>query len=408
VTVLGPADLREFVAAVDALGGPGDPRVDDYWRDISYAPEIAVDTGLDPFGNEYLASQIALYREISGRELDQAVNEHTVFERRAHVAARNPYNHGEPAVLARQLIQLASALRLAKPRRGARLVDMGCGWGLSSELASYLGLDVEAVDINPDFVALVSERAERYRYDIKAVHDTFDTYATAEPVDLFLFYECLHHAVEPWRLLARLATMLAPGGKIVACGEPINTAWWPHWGLRLDPLSLYCIHKHGWFENGWSQAFLSRCLDRALLNVRITTDPDPLIGQFVVASRDDILDAPWLHRNAAIEGAELDGDYIVLGGTAAFRFSTALGPGQSTVAVWNHRPGPVRTRFQQDGGAIVDLTLAPGETAVPIHAVGVGTTLRFESETWRPAEEIGNLDTRQLAFQISGVRPDRP
>lgn len=31
-------------------------------------------------------------------------------------------------------------------------------------------------------------------------------------------------------------------------------------GLRLDALSVYCIHKFGWFESGWSLGFLKRMI----------------------------------------------------------------------------------------------------------------------------------------------------
>lgn len=407
MTVLGPADLPDFVARIDSLGGPGDPRVEEHWRHVSYAPVTQVDTSLDPLGPEYLEAQLALYREISGRELDQFVNEHTIFDRPLHVRARNPYNHGDPSALATQLVQLATAMRLARPRRGARLVDLGCGWGLSSELAAYLGLEVEAVDINREFVSLVQERSERYGYGVRAVHASFDTYVAEDPVDMFLFYECLHHAVEPWKLLARLATMLAPGGKIVACGEPINSSWWPHWGLRLDPLSVYCIHKHGWFESGWSQDFLIRCFDRALLNVQFVTDPDPIIGQFAIASKDAVLNAEWLSRNATITGGTLDGHYIVAGEAMELRLRTPLNPGRSGIVIQNFRPSPVRTRLRRDGGPAMMLTLVPGENRLPIEELDDGTVLHFESETWRPSEEIGNLDTRRLAFHVSGVVVDR-
>ena len=405
MSILGPDDLPNFVSTIDSLGGPGDPRVDEYWRGVVYQPKVRVDTRLDPFSREYYDAQIALYKEMSGRELDQSINEHTIFDKASHVRARNPYNHGDPGMLATQIVQLATAMRLARPKRGARLVDMGCGWGLSSELGAYLGLDVEAVDINRDFVSLVHDRSLRYGYDINAVHASFDSYQPSAPVDMFLFYECLHHAVEPWTLIERLASMLNPGGKVVACGEPINTHWWPHWGLRLDPMSVYCIHKHGWFESGWSQDFLVKCFERAHFNVEITDFPDP-IGQFVVASKDEALGAKWLSRHAVIEGGELDGDYIVANASTSLIFNEPVGSGGAALLIPNFRPKDIQTKLRLGGGKAQDLTIPPGETRLPIERVEAGTALHFESETWRPSDEIGNLDYRNLAFHISGLIPE--
>lgn len=399
----GPADLDAFVAKVDSFGGPGFPGVENYWRTFTYAPETPVDTSLDPFGADYFLQQLALYREISGRELDQAVNEHTVFDHHPHLMARNPYNHGEPAVLANQIVQLAMAIRLADPHAGARMVDMGCGWGLSSELGAYLGLQVEAVDINPAFVALVRERSERYRYAIRTTHAAFDDYVPNAPVDLILFYECLHHAVEPWALIERLGRMLSPGGKIVACGEPINDFWWPDWGLRLDPMSVYCIRKHGWFESGWSQAFIVACMDRALLDTRVIANPDPAIGQFLVASANPLLSPEWMLRNCTIEGATLDGEYLVAGGETRILFRTPVMRDDAHLVLRNFRGRPVAATVRWNDASVTPLSILPGETRLPIDAAPAGTSLTIAAETWIPAEEIGNLDTRRLAFQIGGV-----
>lgn len=400
----GPADLDAFVAKVDSFGGPGFPGVDDYWRGFNYAPVTAVDTSLDPFGAAYFEQQIALYREISGRTLDQTANEHTVFDPEAHLNARNPYNHGEPGVLANHLVQLTMAMRLANPRRGARMVDMGCGWGLSTELGSYLGLEVEAVDINPDFVELVRARSERYRYDIKPVQAGFDDYLPDASVDLVLFYECLHHAVEPWALLSRLSKRLSSGGKIVACGEPINTFWWPHWGLRLDPMSVYCIRKHGWFESGWSREFIVACMDRALLNTSVVTHPEPQIGDFIIGAADPLLSPDWMVRNCEIVGAALDGDYLVATGDMRIIFRTSLANAKAEISLHSFRDRPVTANMRWNDGPIVPLSLQPGETRLPVDGTGeAGTSLTIVSETWVPAQEIGNLDTRRLAFQIGGI-----
>jgi cyclopropane fatty-acyl-phospholipid synthase-like methyltransferase len=50
------------------------------------------------------------------------------------------------------LQRLAHAFSCTRVRRGELLLDMGCSWGLSSEMATYIGLRVLGVDITPDFV----------------------------------------------------------------------------------------------------------------------------------------------------------------------------------------------------------------------------------------------------------------
>jgi hypothetical protein len=98
---------------------------------------------------------------------------------------------------------------------------------------------------------------------------SFDQFDSDENYDAIFFYECLHHSVRPWHLLQRLKNNLNANGKIVLSGEPINEVWWKHWGIRLDPLSLYCIRKYGWFESGFSMGFLHLIFDRIGLMVEI-------------------------------------------------------------------------------------------------------------------------------------------
>ena len=147
----------------------------------------------------------------------------------------------------------------ADPPAGARVLDLGCGWGLSTEMIGFTGAEVTAVDINPKFAELVDLRAMRQGRAVEVVCSNFDDLSlSGGRYDLVLFYECLHHAVKPWETLAHVADLVAPQGRIVLAGEPINAVWWRNWGLRLDALSVYCIRKFGWFESGWSEAFLHR------------------------------------------------------------------------------------------------------------------------------------------------------
>jgi SAM-dependent methyltransferase len=400
-------ELKEFVRQVDSLGGPGSPSAAEFWREFEYVPSVAINTALDPFGVPYMGQQLELYQEISGRNLNQAVNELTKFDLELHSRARNPYNHGDPGMLSNQLIQLAKAMRLVKPKRGAKLLDMGCGWGLSSEYAAYIGLDVHAIDINPDFVSLVRKRSDRLGLEIQADVCAFDNFKEKACYDVILFYECLHHAIKPWELISALSRRLGDEGAIVACGEPINAYWWPHWGLRLDPMSVYCIHKHGWFESGWSLPFITRCFDEALLNTTVVHDPDPDVGSFIVGRNGKTLDATWLVRNCLISGAAVDGGYLVATGKMQLALKLTPSAKSCTLIVQNFRAKSVLTSLQVGERRPLPLEIIPGENRITLGRWNADEPVVFTSETWVPAEEIGNQDKRSLAFQVSGIEFER-
>jgi 2-polyprenyl-3-methyl-5-hydroxy-6-metoxy-1,4-benzoquinol methylase len=284
-TLVAAGDLDRFVAHSDELGGPGHPDCERYWQTVTYFPGQAFSSRLDPFSEDYVARQLSLYREISGRVFEQQANEMAHVDVDVHAGAPNPYAHWPPERLALHMERLSRAIRLATPPEGGRLLDMGCGWGLSSELAAYCGLKVTCVDINPDFVALVNRRASRLGLDIKAVAGAFDSFDSGETFDTILFYECFHHALRPWALAARMASLLKPGGALVLAGEPINDFWWNDWGLRLDPLSIYCMRKFGWLESGWSAKFLRKCLSRAGLQVQLHRRAEPETAYIVIGRR---------------------------------------------------------------------------------------------------------------------------
>ncbi len=277
--------LDEFVKESDRLGGPSVAACQAYWQDFSYRPTLVIDHTLDPFGTDYAAQQMRLYVELAGHDYRPVQDEQHSFDIASHLAAINPYGVYDATMMGVHLQRLARAFSCAKVKHGELLLDMGCGWGLSSEVAAYMGLRVKGVDVNPSFVSLVNGRAIRQRYPITAVCSTFENYLSDEPVDLVLFYECLHHAVDPLAIVTRYAAMLRPGGRLILAGEPINAIWWPHWGIRLDSLSVYCIRKFGWFESGWSMEYIQELLRRAGLEPQVFQNEDGLVGPAIVGQK---------------------------------------------------------------------------------------------------------------------------
>lgn len=256
-------DLDSFVAECDRLGGLGAPQCQPFLAEFQLRCDKEVDQSLDPFSDDYFDEQVELYSEIAGRDLNQETGEITPLDVDVHVGAISPYNSRDPKFLSKHTRAVLTCLMLADLAPGAAVLDAGSGWGLSSEALAGCGASVTAVDINPLFVELVRRRAERLSLPIEAVRAGFDTFASATAFDLLMFYECLHHSLKPWETLKHLGQFVKPDGKIIFAGEPVNAYWWKHWGLRLDPASVYCMRKFGWWESGWSLEFITRAFERA-------------------------------------------------------------------------------------------------------------------------------------------------
>ena len=176
-----------------------------------------------------------------------------------HVAAANPYAHQPPHAIGLHMSRISRAIQHSNLQIDDHILDMGCGWGLSSQLLAFSGLRVTALDINPLFVQLVRQRAEVRNLKIKAVQGTFEKIPGDDAFHAAIYYECLHHAVKPWETLTEVYNRLRPSGKLILAGEPINNMW-KDWGIRLACLSIALKSLAG--LSGWSFSFIVDCLKR--------------------------------------------------------------------------------------------------------------------------------------------------
>lgn len=282
-------NLDDFVRWIDRNGGPESPSASIAWKTLQYSPPTRINQALDPFSEQYWQQQHQLYREISGRELNQVTNELTEFELEDHVRSMNSYASADPARMVIHYLRLGKLIKYAALPTKARVLDLGCGWGLSSEFFASMGCRVTAVDINGKFVELIKRRSSRLNYGIEAIQSNFDDLHLDQEFDLVVFYESLHHAIRPLQLLQKVSGWLSAQGTIALAGEPIQNIWWNNWGLRLDPLSIYCMRKFGWFESGWSKDFITTALSKCGLHVDYKDDSDPEIGPIIIASLTNAL-----------------------------------------------------------------------------------------------------------------------
>jgi 2-polyprenyl-3-methyl-5-hydroxy-6-metoxy-1,4-benzoquinol methylase len=397
--VLRESDLDEFVRETDRRGGASTALTLEFWEGFVYEPTFSVDTTLDPLSDDYLDQMVKFYTELSGRNLNQTENELLQIDLQSHVAAPNSYNHASPNILAGQYRLLTDALSQVEYPPNSSALDMGCGWGLSSEILANLGYQVTAVDINPQFVELVRRRAARLDLAIRPVVGTFEDFRPQETIDLILFYECLHHAVRPWVVLDNLVEKLSSSGTLLLVGESIQSQWWPQWGLRLDPLALYVIRKYGWFESGWSEPFLFRLLASRGLTTRTLHDPYETRGSIVIADRSRTLNAGQIASFIDRSTWFCEPQYVVTSGKSHIKIQ---GPEKTKVVfeIFNFAPFAVTTQIESHGESS-SVSLAPGRTELIFPSSDYSWT--FVTEGWVPAEVIQNGDIRRIGFHISSI-----
>ena len=246
--------LDDFVDGCDALNGVNHPDCVDFITNFQLSFDTPVDRRLDPFSEEYFEAQKALHEEVSGRSFNQYDNEQ--FEVPNNVNAVNPCNVHDLSFTGKHNRTVLNCLMLANLNFGDWILDLGAGWGMSSELMAFCGAKVHAVDINPQFLNLINARKGPRNYTIETTCASFDDFHSTTKFKAALFYESMHHCEKVWETIAHISEFIEDDGCIVFAGEPIGAAHWASWGMRLDPQSVYCMRKYGWFETGFSESFL--------------------------------------------------------------------------------------------------------------------------------------------------------
>lgn len=265
------SDLSEFVAVVDGEfgGNLAAPELTERFLPLDLKFETPVEQALDPFSDAYFGQQIALYEEIAARPLNQSEGELHPVDLVGLFKAPNPLGDRNAGFISEQVRALTTMFAISGLAQSSRVLDMGAGHGLSSEVLAFCGCQVTAADIDPELSRLAMLRASARNFSIDRQLLNFDDISSlGGGHEAAYFFQSLHHALRPWDLISALRPKLQPNGVIGFAGEPINDFWWRNWGLRLDLESLYVARKFGWFESGWTHGFIRACFERAGLSLR--------------------------------------------------------------------------------------------------------------------------------------------
>jgi SAM-dependent methyltransferase len=118
----------------------------------------------------------------------------------------------------RYLLQLGTLFVLLPAR--ARLLDLGCGTGWTSQFFARAGYDVVGVDIAPSMIQLAEESRNRAGLgNLTFVCSDYEALSFRCEFDCAVFFESLHHAEDEGLALRKAYEALKPGG-ICLASEP--------------------------------------------------------------------------------------------------------------------------------------------------------------------------------------------
>jgi len=135
----------------------------------------------------------------------------------ANASAEDVWGWGTPAGQIRARRRADFIARGAELGPGKKVLEVGCGTGLFTELMSSSGANIVAVDISPELLALAEKRglpADR----VKFVAARFEDCELHGPFDAIVGSSVLHH-LEYRPAFARILQMLKPGG-LLSFAEP--------------------------------------------------------------------------------------------------------------------------------------------------------------------------------------------
>jgi hypothetical protein len=410
--------LDELVERTDRAGGPGTPGAAAVWAEMSgvVAPDdLARFDGVDPFGEAYSELQLELWARWSGREYDPTSSESTGFDAPAHLASRTAYGPGVGAVLLSHHYLSVTRAVSALGVDGGRALEFGAGWGLQAEVLSEIGFDVDVVDVNPAFLDLIARRLQARGFGGRQIEGTFTDFTLPHSgYDLVYTYEALHHTPRPLETIRRFVDPTGAAARCLAfVGEPVVDMW-PAWGLRIDQESLYCIRKFGWFESGWTDAFILSCVARVGLGAHLMRGVHSVRDIAVLGAHVRLLDPTdpdtW---TPFLAGWSRSGDVLMSHGESSLAFAVDDGAGTVALEAGWYNPRPTTLELTLLCGEHVDklrVELSPGISEIVLDlppGTGRVVTVMLDGETWCPRSVLGTADQRRISSEIRSVRAEQ-
>jgi cyclopropane-fatty-acyl-phospholipid synthase len=138
-----------------------------------------------------------------------------------------------------QHAKVRRALQAAHVAPGARVLEIGCGWGALAEMAVVeFGADVTGVTLSTEQLAFARERVPAADLRLQDYRDIAD-----EPFDAICSIEMVEAVGrEYWpQYFATVARLLKPGGRACVQSIVIDDALWPRYVRSTDFIQQYIV-----------------------------------------------------------------------------------------------------------------------------------------------------------------------
>ncbi len=106
----------------------------------------------------------------------------------------------------------AALLELLEPKKGERILDLGCGTGALTAQIAAAGAEVVGIDSSPEMIAQARRAFPRLRFEAGDAR----TFSFDVPFDAVFSNAVLHWVREPELVVARIRSALRPGGRFIA------------------------------------------------------------------------------------------------------------------------------------------------------------------------------------------------
>ncbi|MBC8159611.1 MAG: methyltransferase domain-containing protein [Roseiflexaceae bacterium] len=139
---------------------------------------------------------------------------------------------------------------------GRRVLDLGAGMGGTAVALALAGAQPLAYEYNPAYCTITRLRAARYALDLPVINGAGEALPFANGTfDLAICWDVLEHVQNPEQLIAELARVVRPGGRVLITA--INRFAWrdPHYHMPLlnwlpRPLAELIIDRYGRSKRG--------------------------------------------------------------------------------------------------------------------------------------------------------------